>query len=350
MPDQGVSIANVRPLLSRNGQERQDMNAALQGLVLQLPADGRAHGEITLVNWGRRDDRTGFQWMELALGDSIDVAMLDSGRRVFSGEVTAIEERYGGGTPLLVLLVEDKLHRLAKRRRSRVFEDQSTDDVLNALAADHNLQADVAVSSELGRWHQLNETDLNFMHRVCAPWGVPARIQDGSLRIRPDEADPQPVEVSPQVNADEIRIVADLNRQATSSGLRGWDFAGGDRVEDDADRLQPAPAGRSAANHLSDLGWGGAQWLGRPQPASAAQARDWAAAAFRRQAGRFLYGEMLLRGDPALKPGGELNLQQVSPRLQGRYRLLNVQHRFDPENGFVSHVRVARPDWEPDAS
>jgi len=345
MPDDSVSIANVRPLLSLGGEERADLTAAVHGLVVQLPVSGRAHAELTLVNWGRRDDETGFQWLDIALGDTLAVSFLASGTKVFEGEVTAIEERYGAGAPRLVLLAEDPLHRLAKRRRSRVFEDQSADDVLSTLAGDHNLPADVSVSSNSGRWHQLNETDLNFMQRLCAAWAVPARIVDGQLRIRADEDDPSPVEVSPQVNADEIRIIADLNHQAPSSGLRGWDFASGDPIDDESDRLQPAADGETASDVLSSLGWGEAEWLARPLPHNADQARDWSAAAFARQAGRFLYGELLLRGDPALRPGSEVNLSQVSSRLQGRYRLTQVQHRFDSENGFVSHCRVARPAW-----
>jgi len=345
MPAVPVSNANVRPLLSLGDSERADLTAAVHGVAVQLPASGRAHAEITLVNWGRRDDSTGFQWLDIGLGDSIGIAFLAAGRQVFSGEVTAIEERYGAGAPRLILLVEDALHRLAKRRRSQVFEDQSADDVLSTLAADHNLEADVAVSSNTGRWHQLNETDLNFLQRVCAAWAVPARIAEGRLRIRGEEDDPEPVEVSPKVNADDIRIIADLNHQAPASGLRGWDFASGDAVEDDHDRLQPAAGGDTAADLLGRLGWGEAEWLARPHPHNADQARDWATAAFRRQAWGFLHGELLLRGDPNLRPGGEVTLNEVSPRLKGRYRLTHVQHRFDSQNGYVSHCRIARPGW-----
>jgi len=349
MPAEPTAIANVRPLLSLGGRQRDDLGAAVHGLSVQLPANGRGHAELTLVNWGRREDSTGFQWLDIALGDSVDIAFLAADRRVFSGEITAIEERYGAGAPRLVLLIEDALHRLAKRRRSRAYEDQSADDVLGTLAADHNLQANISVSSGSGRWHQLNETDLNFLHRVCAPWDCPVRMVDGRLRIRADDEDPEPVEVSPQINADEIRIIADLNHQATASGLRSWDFAGGERIEDDHDRLQPAPDGETAADVAGTLGWGGTEWLGPPRPHSTEQARDWAEAAFRRQAECFLHGELLLRGDPALRPGGQVTLSQVSPRLQGRYRLTGVQHRFDAQDGYVSLCRVSRPDWSPNA-
>lgn len=341
------AVENARPILLRDGVVLDDLVEAevVQSVVIELPVDGRANAEIKLVNWGRRDGETDFQWQDLALGDAIAVAFAAPDRPVFAGQVTAIEERYGEGAPALVLLVEDALHRLARRRRSRVFEGQSPDDVLNTVAADHGLDADVAVSSAGGVWHQLNETDLNFVVRLAARWDIAVRIDAGALRARAEEDDPAPVAVSPQANARHIRIIADINQQPRASGLRGWDFQGGDRIEDSANTLQPPPEGSTAADRLGELGWGDTEWLGRPHPQSADQAREWAAAAFRRQATRFLTGELVLQGNPALRVGGEVELAEVSPRLAGRYRVVHVCHRFDAADGFVSQVRIQRPAW-----
>lgn len=341
------SVENARPILLRDGVVLDDLAEAevVQSVAIELPIDGRANAEIKLMNWGRRDGETGFQWQGIALGDAIAVAFVDPERPVFAGQVTAIEERYGEGAPALVLLVEDALHRLARRRRSRVFEAQSPDDVLRAVASDHGLDADVAVSSASGDWHQLNETDLNFIARLAARWDIAVRCHDGGLRARAEADDPAPVAVSPQASAQHIRIIADLNHQPQGSGLRGWDFQGGDRIEDSAERLQPPPQGRAAARLLGDLGWGGTEWLGRPQPQSADQAREWAAAAFRRQARSFLSGEVLMQGNPALRVGGEVDLTEVSERLAGRYRVVHLCHRFDSAGGFISHLCIQRPAW-----
>jgi uncharacterized protein len=341
------SVANVRPILLLAGTEREDMQLALQRLQVHAPIDGRANAEIALVNWGRRDGATDFQWLDIALGDRLGIAFLDTASPVFAGEITAIEERYGEGAPMLVLLVEDALHRLAKRRRSRVFASQSADDAIQSVAGDHGLASDVSVSGASSDWHQLNETDLGFVQRLAACWDIAVRIRDGALRVRPEEDDARPVAVSPQANAQQIRICADLNHQARASGVRGWDFRGGNPIEDSAERLQPPPVGATAAGTLADLGWGEAEWLGRPRPSSADEARAWAAAAFRRQATRFLSGDLLLQGNPALRVGGEVELAEVSPRLAGRYRVVHLCHRFDSANGFVSHVRVQRPHWGP---
>ena len=346
-PANSPSIVSARPLLSHRGAERPELSDAVLSLDVSLPMDGRGNAEIRLLNWGRRAGEADFQWQDIALGDDFSIAFLDSGRQVFAGQVTALEERYGQGAPMLVLLVEDPLHRLAKARRSRAWEEQGIDDVIASIAAEHGLSADVSVSSTSADWYQQNETDLNFIARLCRRHDVPLRIHDGGLLARPPETDPAPVAVSPRSNADEIRIIADLSHQVTGSGLRGWDFASADRVEHETERLQPPASGETAADLLGSLGWGGGEWLGGASARGAAEARDRAVAALHRQATRFLTGEILLRGDPALAAGGEIELDGVSPRLRGRYRVTRLHHRFDGDNGFVSHLRVERSDWSP---
>ncbi|MEJ2307791.1 MAG: contractile injection system protein, VgrG/Pvc8 family [Gammaproteobacteria bacterium] len=341
-----VSVNNARPILLHQDRVQEDMMAAVHQLQVTLPASGRGNAEIILVNWGDRGEGPDFQWQQMALGDAFSIAFYDEEQVVFSGEITAIEERYGLGTPQLVLLVEDSMHRLAKSRRSRAFEEMSPDDVISEIANTHGIRADVQISSGSGDWYQINETDYNFLQRIVVRWDLAARIVDGdTLRIRPEEATPDPMRVSPQANALEVRIIADLNHRFQSTGIRGWNFSSGEQIEDQADALQPAPGGTVATDLLDDLGWSEEEWLGAPHPRTPDEAREWSAAAFRRQARHFVHGEILMQGSPELKTGSEIELEEVSDRISGRYRVVNLCHRFDSASGFVSHLRVERPDW-----
>lgn len=341
-----VSVNNARPILLHRGRVMEDMMAAVHQLHVQLPISGRGNAEIILVNWGNRGEGPDFQWQEMALGDEFSVAFSDEEQVIFKGEITAIEERYGLGTPLLVLLIEDSMHRLAKSRQSRVFEESSPDDIVNEIASGLGIQADVQVSSDTGDWYQINETDYNFMQRVVRRWDFTARIVDGdTLRVKAEEPDSEPLAVSPQANALEVRIIADLNHRSQMTGIRGWNFSSGEQIEDEADAMQPAPGGRAASDHLGNLGWSEEEWLGSPNPRTSNEARDWAAAAYRRQARSFVHGEILMQGTPELKAGGEIELEEVSDRIAGRYRINHLCHRFDSASGFVSHLRVERPDW-----
>ncbi len=341
-----VSVLNARPILLHQSRVQEDMMAALHQLHVQLPMSGRGNAEITLVNWGSRDNQTDVQWQHLALGDAMTISFFEQEDVVFSGEITAIEERYGTGTPMLVLLVEDKMHRLAKKRQSRVFEETSPDDMIATIASEHGIQADVSVSSNIGDWNQLNETDYNFIQRIVSRWDLSARIVNGDmLQIKPEEADADPLTVSPQSNAMEIRIIADLNHQVQLSGIRGWNFDSGEAIEDESSSLQPSPSDTTAALNLQHLNWSEEEWLSSPHPRTQDEARAWSAAAFQRQAREFLHGEITLQGTPKLKAGKEIKLDEVSDRISGRYRIVHLSHRFDTTAGFVSHIRVARPNW-----
>ncbi len=265
---------------------------------------------------------------------------------IFSGEITAIEERYGEGTPMLVLLVEDKMHLLAKNRQSQVYEDQSPDEVIASIASAQGIQTDIDISTISADWNQLNETDYNFIQRLISRWDLSARIVDGdTLRIKPEQPDSEPFPVSPQSNALKIRIIADLNHQVQMSGLRGWNFESGEQLEDESNSLQPPAQNRSAAESLQNLNWSDEEWLSSPHPRSQDETREWSAAAFQKQARQFVHGEILLQGTPILKTGGEIELDEVSDRIIGRYRIVHLSHRFDSEAGFVSHIKVERPYW-----
>ena len=57
------------------------------------------------------------------------------GEPLFMDVVTALEERYGDGAPQLVILAEDPLHKLARSRASRVFENKGLADVVRGDAS-----------------------------------------------------------------------------------------------------------------------------------------------------------------------------------------------------------------------
>ncbi len=99
---------------------------------------------------------------------------------VFDGEITAVEERYGGGAPQLVLLVQDRLHHLARARHSRTFDDQSADDLVSTIASGAGLSGDANVSTVTHTWHQINESDLAFLSRVLGPFGIALRLDSGA--------------------------------------------------------------------------------------------------------------------------------------------------------------------------
>jgi phage protein D len=343
------AFVSSRPGLSVDGREDERLRDALTGMVVNLPLNGVAHAELVLTNWGldegERDPNVIFQG--LGLGARIEISLGEEDpRRVFDGEVTGIEERYGEGAPQLVLLLQDKLHHLARRRNSRAFEDQSPDDIVQAVAGEAGLRVDSNVSSITSTFHQINESDLAFLFRLLGRFDIGLRLAGDTLRARAEEQDPEPIRLDAQDNANRVRLIADLNHQPLSPRVLGFNPGNAEATDGSADALESPPAGTTAAATLNRLGWAGEEVVPRPFARSQAEADAFAQAHFGRQAGHFLSGDIQCQGEPTLSSGREIDLQGVSERLRGTYRVVHTVHRFDGESGYETHIRVRRPDWQ----
>ncbi len=344
------AFVSTRPKFKLNGQPRANLEPALTAMVVNLPLHGCGHGELHLTNWGIPEggQDPDFVLDDIALGAELEILMgEDNPVTLFTGEITAIEERYGEGAPILVLLVQDRLHRLARSRRCRTFEDQSPDDVVQSIAGQAGLQADVSISSLTATWHQLNESDLAFLLRIAGRFDIGLRLAGNTLRAKAEAADPAPLALSGQDSALKVRLIADLNHQPTASAVHGFNLADDADADHTASGMTPAPSGTSAAAALSNLSWTGGEIVPQPFARSGAEAEAYAKAHFRRQAKRFIQGDIVCQGEPTLASGREIDLSGVSPRLRGIYQIVHCVHRFDNVSGYETHLKVNKGGWQP---
>ncbi|MEW5755353.1 MAG: phage late control D family protein [Pseudomonadota bacterium] len=344
------AFINTRPTFKLNGQSRANLEPALTAMVVNLPLHGCGHGELHLTNWGVPDggQDPDFVLDDIALGAELEIQMgEDNPVTLFKGEITAVEERYGEGAPILVLLVQDKLHRLARARHCRTFEDQSPDDVVQSIASAAGLQADVSISTLTATWHQLNESDLAFLLRIAGRFDIGLRLVGNTLRAKAEEADSAPVALSAQDSALKVRLIADLNHQPSASAVHGYNLADDAAADHSASSMTPAPGGTSAATTLGNLSWSSDEIVPQPFARSSAEAEAYATAHFRRQAKRFIQGEIVCQGEPSLTSGREIELSGVSPRLRGIYQVVHCVHRFDSVSGYETHLKVNKGGWQP---
>ena len=255
-----AALLSVRPRMRVDGDDRPALGTAVQALSVHLPASGMASAEARVVNWAAGKARHRFAFQDLRLGSSIEILLGEhASGAVFAGEITALEERYGDGAPQLVILAEDALHWLARRRaKPGVREPRPLAAVVRAIADDAGLQADVGIEVGSADWLQHNESDLAFLLRLLGPHDIPLRMQDGRLRARAEEADRTRSASTPE------RTRAASASSPTSTSSHG-------KCSHTATTSPPTPApgqqrrararapGRSAATTLAELGWEGAR-------------------------------------------------------------------------------------------
>lgn len=341
------ALQNARPRFELAGESRPDMGAAVLEMQVHLPLSGMASAEVRLVNWQGSGSGSGAEFIfeSVALGQSFAIAAGSGRAPVFRGEITALEERYGQGAPQLVVLAEDRLHCLARQRHNRVFESRTLGQVIERIAGEADLETDVSVGGLNADWHQLNESNLAFLQRQLAPYDIALRLQDGRLRARREEEDPEPVALSPQSNVDRLRLIADLNHQPAAARVRGFSLAEDDAAEATGDRLRPPAGGTGAADRLGDLSWAGEEIYPQPLARSQGEARAWAEGRFQQRARRFLHGDLVCRGNAGLRSGREIELSGVSPRLRGRYQVVHCRHSFNAREGYLSRIKVERSQF-----
>lgn len=345
------AFVSSRPTFKLDGNTRAGLEPLLTHMVINQPLHGCAHGELHFTNWGIRDggDTPDFVLDDIALGAELEVLMgQDDPVTLFKGDITALEERYGdGAAPTLVLLVQDKLHKLARSRHCRSFEDQSPDDIVQSIAGEAGLQADANLSSLTTSWHQLNESDLAFLLRLGARFDIGVRLNGNRLRAKPEESDANPLALSGQDSIISARLIADLNHQPSESRVTGYNLADDASTDFTSGGMEPAPPGTSATTALNDLGWSSAEVLPQPFARSNAEAEALAKAHLRRQGKRFISGEIICQGEATLSVGREIDLSGVTPRLCGVYQIVHCTHRFDNESGFETHLKVNKGGWQP---
>lgn len=347
MTDENISLVAAKPSIKVNGQEKADMQSALLYMRVNLPFSGMSHAELRLVNWGTTDEsaESTYAFQQLHHGDAVEI--LVNNNTIFSGEITAIEELYGQGAPRMVLLMEDKLHRLAKQRNSRMFESISVNDLVQTVLSDAGLNGDIQVSSDTGVWHQLNETNLGFLQRILWPYEIALRHQNNTVRVKAEEDDNQPIAVHTQSGVTSLRVIADLNRQYIAANIKGFNLDAGEETNAFSDE-SPAGEGQDSKSLLNQLGWGSEDCLTFPFSRNQSEANAWAAAAFRKKSGEFLQGDLLVSGDSTLCTGKQINLSGASSRLNGKYRIVQAQHLFDMSNGYQTRLKITRGRWAQD--
>lgn len=298
---------------------------------------------MQLSNWGTPpgSNEAGLLFSHIKPGDAISLDIgLNNTARLFEGEITAIEELYGEGAPQLIIMAEDKLHKLARIRYSNAYEDMSIDDIIQSISAELNVSTDINVSSEVSSFNQINESHLACLLRIGERFNVHLRLEDNTLRMRPEEDDTDLIEYHVQRDIESIRFMADLNHQSKTTRSYGWNLINNESTQGSSHNIT---SGQSAKTILEELSWGNEEITPQPFPMSQIQAENYAQAQYSRQAQAFVSARMSCIGDERLSSGKQIKITGGSPRFNGVYRIMDCLHQFDRSNGYQCQLLLQKP-------
>lgn len=348
MPETSVSrsaIFSARPTLRIAGQEDERLSTLLTSMKMEESEGGLSTLELHVTNWVA----TGNGRAELAfdsnsalkLGAELGVYAGDEAtpREIFKGKVSALEMVcHYGAPPELVVLAEDGLTAARRARRSKVFTDMTPVDVVNAVAGELGLTANVTgLSSPQGTWAQLDETDLGFLRRLLARFDADLQVVDNQLQVSPrKDVQRGTVDLTLYSQLARVRITADLAEQATAVTVAGWNAKDGSAVKGEASAIANAGpgSGKSGLDWANEVFGTRSEHLAAPAVFSSDEARAVAEAALDRRARRFVRADGLAEGNAQLRVGCSVRLAGVSPQFDNTYYVVRACHLFDMKQGY----------------
>lgn len=339
----------ARPELTVDGRPAADLDAALVKLSVTEDLAGLARCELTLNNWGPVGGAVSYLFFDrktVDFGKALAVKL--GGDTLFRGQVTALGASYPAeGAAQLTLLVDDRLQALRMTRRTRSFEQVRDADVIESVAREHGLQADIQLPGPTHRaLAQVNLSDLAFLRERARSLDAELWLDDRTLHARAHGGDTRPpLALALKDDLWSFEVLADLAHQYTSVVVSGWDVAAKAAARHDADDavIRGELGGDlSGASILAAALGPRTQVLAHTAPADGGEARSLADAAFRAMARRFVVGRGLAAPDARLRAGRKVALSGLGVLFDGLYLLTEVSFLFDLSEGMRVEFRADR--------
>ncbi len=344
----------ARPALAVGGVQDPALVEGLLALMVEETTAGLYRCEATFGNWGASGGEVGYLYFDRRLLDfgksfTVEIGAGEAAAQIFDGKITALEGRFPQDRPPeIVVLAEDRFQDLRMIRRSRSFEDTSDREVMERIASEHGLSADIDVDGPAYRvLAQVNQSDLAFLRERARAADAEVWIEGATLhaqaRSRRRMAE---VTLTYGRSLFEFSVTADLAEQRTSLTVSGWDVAAKQSIEEEAAEAAiqgELNGGRSGRALLEESLGRRPERVVHLMPLTNQEARALAEAHFRRTARRFVRGRAVAEGDGRLRAGTHVTLRGLGPMFDGAYYVTEVKHAFDPVHGYRTHFSVERP-------
>jgi phage protein D len=253
---------------------------------------------------------------------------------LMAGEVTALEPVFDEGMVAeLVVRGYDRSHRLYREMKSRTFVNQKDSDLAQAIAKEHDLEADIKPTAMVyDHIYQHNQSDLEFLIQRAWRIGYECFVCDKTLTFRPPPQGKEAVLLTWGNDLHTFFPRLTLAEQVSELFVRGWD----------PDRLRPI-IGRAQSKNgrlfpqvkesKEAAAWAGQFGDSRltivDQPVlNQAEADAMARARLDEISGAFIEAEGTAFRRPEIRAGQMVELAALGQRFSGVYLVTTAQHIY----------------------
>ncbi|KXK60169.1 hypothetical protein AWW66_20370 [Micromonospora rosaria] len=274
---------------------------------------------------------------------------------LFTGEVVTLESEYDGVGTFTTVRALDRSHRLMRGQRVRSFVNRKASDIAREVAA--------AAGIPVGRIDptptvyemvtQPNVTDWEFLKLLAVDNDAEVVVVDGRFEFRRSvraasapgagvTAEQSPYVVEMNENLLSVRSTVTSVGQVAGVTVRGWDVRAKQPVRtevrtDASDEVQIGTSPEKVAEPFASARLCVADVPYR----TAAETRAVAGAVAADVTAAFAELEVGIRGNPRLRAGVPLSLQQVGKPFEGKYTTTASRHVIVPGQFYETWLTVS---------
>ncbi len=319
-----------------------DTKSNLRETTIDLRVDAPGYFEISfnLVS-GQNQDMQLLEQFELGSSVEIQMGYLDAYQSLFVGEITALQPKFtSSGTALLQVQGYDKLHRLGRGKKSRIFSEMSDSQIANQILEENELSSRVDDSEIIHPYVlQNNLSDLHFLQ---------SRARRIGFEIKVDGEDIAFIKKGYHLSGEEeLEYPHSLKwffPRMSSIGavgkveVLGWNPETKEQVVGVAQSDSLAGAMGSAFGlDQMDSAFGERTYVESEVPVySQNEANQLALGHLQKFALEWIKGEGECVGNPNLKAGQVVAINGLGGMFSGDYYLDRVEHSIGPELGYIT--------------
>ena len=282
-----------------------------------------------------------------AVGREVEIEMghQDEPKPVMKGEITSVEVEISQGQgPQLTVRGYARSHRLHRGRHSRSFLNQSDGDIVRKIAQEAGLTAEVDSTPTHDYVFQNNQTNWEFLRERAARLGYELFVDGRTLHFRkPQNGKQQAPEQKLFQGLLSLRVMVSSAFQAGEVVVKAWDPKTKQPIVGRASDGQLAPKTglpQNGKQMASQFGAAKVYVVNRPVE-SQAEADAMAKAVYDDLDGAFVQAEGTCLGDPAIKPGTTVKMDNLGKRLSGQYYVTSATHTVDAYGAYTTAFVVS---------
>jgi len=288
------------------------------------------------------------------IGSPVRVSVMTSTSQtavlLMAGEITALEAEFDTGGSFTVIRGYDPAHRLFRGRRTESYTQMTASDIAQKVSqragfTNGTIQSTTTVFEHVS---QAGTSDWELLDSLAKEAGYEVSVRDGKFNFGPPTTaagaptgEEHPLVLKLGTDLLRFRAVLTSAEQVKEVEVRGWDVSTKQALTTRSPAKTRVAELQQAAPAEFAHAFGDPVYVSTDVPHRTQAEVDAAAKAIAEEiAGAFAEFAGVARGNPALKAGAAITVDNLGAPFDGKYTVTTTRHRIDPTTGYTTSFAV----------